>query len=66
MSVITKIRLGFSFGDANALKHLKKSNTPCLFIHGDKDWQRPAERGAERSRAKNQGGRRALCDHSLF
>lgn len=24
MSVITKIRLGFSFGDANALKHLKK------------------------------------------
>ncbi|MEI0698289.1 alpha/beta hydrolase [Brachyspira intermedia] len=41
MSIITKIRLGFSFGDANALKHLKKSNIPCLFIHGDKDWLVP-------------------------
>lgn len=33
--------LYLSFNDANALKHLKKSNTPCLFIHGDKDWLVP-------------------------
>lgn len=36
-SVISKIRFGWSFGEASALKQVKKCHLPMLFIHGDAD-----------------------------
>ncbi len=36
-SLVCKIMNGFFFGEASAVKQLKKSKTPTLFIHGDKD-----------------------------
>ena len=36
-SLINKLVNGFFFGQANCIKQLKKSKTPTLFIHGDKD-----------------------------
>ncbi len=36
-SFITKIKAGFTFGEASALKQVKKSKTPTLFIHGSND-----------------------------
>ncbi|MDP4153399.1 MAG: alpha/beta fold hydrolase [Bacillota bacterium] len=35
--LVTKIRTGYSFEKASAVKQLKKSITPTLFIHGDAD-----------------------------
>lgn len=37
VSLITKIRAGFFIEEANAVKQLKKTNLPVLFIHGDCD-----------------------------
>ncbi len=34
---ITKIRVGYSLKKASAIKQIKKSKLPILFIHGDKD-----------------------------
>lgn len=36
-SLITKIRAGYFFGEADAVKQLHKNTKPMLFIHGDKD-----------------------------
>ena len=36
-SLINKLVNGFFFGQASCIKQLKKSKTPTLFIHGDKD-----------------------------
>lgn len=36
-SLVTKIRAGYFFGEADAIKQLKKNQLPMLFIHGDKD-----------------------------
>ncbi len=36
-SLITKIRAGYSFGEASSLEQVKKSITPTLFIHGTVD-----------------------------
>jgi fermentation-respiration switch protein FrsA (DUF1100 family) len=36
-SLVTKIRAGYTLGEASALKQIKKSTTPILFIHGDSD-----------------------------
>lgn len=36
-SGITKIRAGYFFGEASAVKQLKKNKTPMLFIHGKTD-----------------------------
>jgi len=36
-SILTKLRTGYSFKEASALEHVKKSKTPTLFIHGDSD-----------------------------
>ncbi len=36
-SLICKLINGFFFGEASALKQIKNSKTPTLFIHGDKD-----------------------------
>ena len=36
-SLITKAKAGFSFEEASALKQVKKSKTPTLFIHGGND-----------------------------
>lgn len=36
-SIESKIRLGFSFSDASALKEVQKSKTPMFFIHGADD-----------------------------
>ena len=36
-SFVNKLMNGFFFGEASAVAQLKKSKTPTLFIHGDKD-----------------------------
>ncbi|MGM0165117.1 hypothetical protein IGI39_000058 [Enterococcus sp. AZ135] len=36
-SLVTKVRAGYFFGEADTLKQLKKNQLPMLFIHGDKD-----------------------------
>lgn len=36
-SGFTKLRAGWSFGEASTLKQVKKSKTPILFIHGSAD-----------------------------
>lgn len=36
-SLVNKLVNGFFFGQASSIKQLKKSKTPTLFIHGDKD-----------------------------
>ncbi len=36
-SLITKIRAGYFFKDASALKQVDKSKAPILFVHGTKD-----------------------------
>lgn len=36
-SLITKVRVGFFFGDVNCMEAVSRSVTPTLFIHGDKD-----------------------------
>lgn len=35
--LVTKVRSGYWFSDASAVEQVKKSETPILFIHGDKD-----------------------------
>ncbi|WP_238905257.1 alpha/beta hydrolase [Clostridium sp. YIM B02506] len=42
-SLLTKIKAGYFFGEASAIKQVSKSNTPTLFIHGDKDTFVPYE-----------------------
>lgn len=36
-SLVCKLINGFFFGEASCIKQLKKSKTPTLFLHGDKD-----------------------------
>ena len=36
-NIITRIRAGYSLKKASAIKQIKKSQIPTLFIHGDKD-----------------------------
>ncbi|WP_203246355.1 alpha/beta hydrolase [Sporosarcina beigongshangi] len=36
-SLLTKIRAGYSFREASALKAVEKSNVPVLYIHGEGD-----------------------------
>ena len=37
VSLVNKLMNGFFLGEASSIKQLKKSKTPTLFIHGDKD-----------------------------
>lgn len=37
VSSLSKLRAGFSYGQANSVEQLKKNKVPMLFIHGDKD-----------------------------
>ena len=36
-SVVTKLKAGYTLGEASALDQVAKSKTPMLFIHGDND-----------------------------
>ncbi|MNN68928.1 Alpha/beta hydrolase family protein [compost metagenome] len=36
-SLITRIKAGYFFGEASALKQVRKAKVPILFIHGDAD-----------------------------
>lgn len=36
-SLVTRVRAGYFFGEADAVKQLHKNKRPMLFIHGDKD-----------------------------
>ncbi|WP_342509647.1 hypothetical protein [Sporosarcina sp. FSL K6-2383] len=36
-SLLTKIRAGYSFREANALKVVEKAHVPILYIHGESD-----------------------------
>ncbi|MGA5591434.1 alpha/beta hydrolase [Enterococcus mundtii] len=42
-SLMTKIRAGYFFGEADAIKQLEKNQLPMLFIHGDADTFVPYE-----------------------
>lgn len=42
-NVVNKIYSGFDFKEASAIEQLKKSKTPTIFIHGDKDTFVPYE-----------------------
>ena len=42
-SVLTKIRAGYSFREASALKEVEKTNVPILYIHGKGDTFVPTE-----------------------
>lgn len=42
-SMLTKIRAGYSFKEASALKEVQKTNIPILYIHGEKDSFVPVE-----------------------
>ncbi|MGM0274990.1 alpha/beta hydrolase [Enterococcus sp. AZ080] len=42
-SLMTKIRAGYFFGEANVIKQLEKNQLPMLFIHGDADTFVPYE-----------------------
>lgn len=37
VSALSKIRAGFSYGEASSVKQLAKNDLPILFIHGNKD-----------------------------
>lgn len=37
LNTVIRIRLGFSMKEASCVEQVKKSKTPALFIHGDKD-----------------------------
>jgi len=37
LDVVTHIRAGYCLNDASAINQVKKSTTPILYIHGDKD-----------------------------
>lgn len=43
VSAISKLRAGFSYGQASSVKQLEKNKLPVLFIHGDKDDFVPTE-----------------------
>ena len=36
-SLVTKLRAGYFFGEADAVKQLHKNTRPMFFIHGDSD-----------------------------
>lgn len=36
-SLLTKYKAGYSFTEASPVEQVKKSTTPTLFIHGDRD-----------------------------
>ena len=42
-SVLTKIRAGYSFREASALKEVEKTDVPILYIHGEGDTFVPTE-----------------------
>ena len=42
-SIVTKIKTGYSFYEASALKQVAKSTLPMLFIHGSEDQFVPSE-----------------------
>ncbi|MDZ5471233.1 alpha/beta hydrolase [Bacillus sp. 31A1R] len=46
-SIVTKIRAGYSFGEASAIKQVKKNTLPLFVIHGDQDRLVPLEMGIE-------------------
>lgn len=43
VSALSKIRAGFSYGEASSVKQLARNDLPVLFIHGDKDVFVPTE-----------------------
>lgn len=43
VSALSKLRAGFTYGEASAVKQLQKNTLPTLFIHGDSDKFVPSE-----------------------
>ena len=46
-SLLTKIRAGYSFGEASALNAVEKTDVPILYIHGEGDTFVPTEMAEE-------------------
>lgn len=53
VSSLSKIRAGFSYGEASSVKQLTKNKLPILFIHGDVDDFVPTEMVYENYRASH-------------
>ena len=53
-NVISKIQLGWSFGEASSLRQVEKCSLPMLFIHGEKDDYVPTEMVYQLYEAKPQ------------
>lgn len=53
-NLISKIQLGWSFGEASSLRQVEKCSLPMLFIHGEKDDYVPTEMVYQLYEAKPQ------------
>lgn len=62
-SALCKLRYGWTFGEASALKQLKKSTLPMLFIHGDADTFVPYAMLDTLYNAKTQGYKEKFIAH---
>ncbi|MCF0213687.1 MAG: alpha/beta hydrolase [Muribaculaceae bacterium] len=54
-SMVTKMRYGWSFGEANPEAQVARSKVPMLFIHGDNDSYVPTWMGPKNYEAKTEG-----------
>lgn len=62
-SLLCKMHYGWSFGEASAVKQLKKATLPMLFIHGDADTFVPYSMLDELYNAKTQGYKEKYIAH---
>lgn len=62
-SALCKMRYGWSFGEASALKQVKKSTLPMLFIHGDADTFVPYSMLDKLYNAKQKGYKEKYVTH---
>lgn len=53
VSSLSKLRAGFSYGEASSVNQLKKNTLPTLFIHGDKDTFVPTDMVYDNYQATN-------------
>ena len=65
-SAMCKLRYGWTFGEASAIKQLKKSRLPMLFIHGDRDTFVPYAMLDELYAAKTHGYKEKYIAHGTY
>ncbi len=62
-SLLCKLRYGWTFGEASAIKQLKKSTLPMLFVHGDADTFVPYSMLQQLYNAKQHGYKEKYIAH---